>query len=908
MHLVERDAEYSALDELISGVALGRSGLVVVEGPPGAGKSALLAALPARADEVGVTVVAARATELGRDVPFGLARRLLERSVRATPGVLEAGWARHARPVFEGSLNGAGSAAPLVEGLVAVVAELARARAIAVLAVDDAQWADPPSLAFLTELAGRGNEVGVGLAVGIRTGEAGGDEAPLRRLRAAPGARTVVPAPFSPAAVRALVAARLPEAGDAFASRLAEASGGNPLLVTELLSAAVRSGAAELTLPGGVARTVLLRVEDLAPESRALAEAVAILGETPLRLAAELAGLPGPAAEVAADELAARDVLAAGEPLHFQQPLVGAALTSTLPSFALAARHRSAAELLGADGADDERIAAHLVLSRPAGDPWACEVLRRAARAALGRGDPLAATRLLERAAAEPAPPAERGRLLVELARAEAAAGLPSAIDAFERALDHVQDSSQRVDAWHGLSRLLYVREDHAGAAAAAARGLAELPEGDSRRERLLADELAGAILVPQLFASAAARTEALVGGAPPTEPALLAQLIIHQVWRGIRVGDVPELVRAAVAADPLVDPESRGFALVFVTGALNMIDAPAQAGALLDAGLERAVELGDPLAEVSLRCCRAWSRLYRGQLPEAAEDLEAVMAMNRLEWSSIDGLCGPPLVVLRLERGDLAGARDALRRAARGAQPGLPWFEGAVALAAGDAAAALAAFEAAGTLLDDMLGLRNPGVLPWRSGAALAAARLGRHERARELAAAEVEQARATGVRRALGIALRTVGLVTPDAESLEESVRVLERSEARLELARSLVSLGVAHRRARRVRDARAPLGRGLDLARECDATSLAEQALAELQAAGARPRGRPRAGAAALTASERRVAELAAAGQTTRQIAGALFLSPKTVEGHLTSAYRKLGVSSRRELAPALTPPSA
>jgi DNA-binding CsgD family transcriptional regulator len=906
MDLVERDAEYAALDELVAGVALARGGVVVVEGPPGAGKSALLAALPARAGEAGVRVVTARASELGRDVPFALARRLLEHGVRATPGVLEAGWARHARPLFEGSLNGTGNAAPLVEGLVAVVAELARAHGVAVLAVDDAQWADPASLAFLTELAGRGNEVGVGVVVGVRTGEADSDEASLRRLRAAPGARIVVPAPFSPDAVRALVAARLPEAGDGFASRLAAASGGNPLLVTELLAAAVRSGEGELTVPDGLARTVLLRVEGLAQEARALAEAVAILGEAPLRIAAELAGLPGPDAEAAADVLAARDVLAAGEPVRFQQPVVGAALTSTLPSFALAARHRRAAELLGADGADDERIAAHLVLSRPAADPWACEVLRRAARAALGRGDPTAATRLLERAVAEPAPHAERGALLVELARAQAAAGLPSAIDAFEHALDHVEDASQRVEAWHGLSRLLYVREDHAGAAAAAARGLAELAEEDPRRERLLADELGGAILVPELAAGAAARTEALIGGDPPTEPALLAQLIIHQVWRGIRVGDVPELSRAAVAADPLVDPESHGFALAFVAGALNMIDESARAGALLDAGLERAGALGDPLAEVNLRCCRAWSWIYRGRLPEAAEDLEAVLAMNRLEWSSIDGLCGPPLVVLRLEHGDLAGARDALRRAARGAQPGLQWFEGALALAAGDAAAALAAFEAAGTLLDGVLGLGNPAVLPWRSGAALAAARLGRHERARELAAAEVEQARAAGVRRAVGVALRTVGLVTSDLEPLEESVRVLEESDARLELARSLMFLGVAHRRARRARDARAPLGRSLDLARECGATVLAEEALAELQAAGARPRGRPLAGAAALTASERRVAELAAGGQTTRQIAGALFLSPKTVEGHLTSAYRKLGVSSRRELGPALTPP--
>src|SRR6202008_3253478 len=111
----------------------------------------------------------------------------------------------------------------------------------------------------------------------------------------------------------------------------------------------------------------------------------------------------------------------------------------------------------------------------------------------------------------------------------------------------------------------------------------------------------------------------------------------------------------------------------------------------------------------------------------------------------------------------------------------------------------------------------------------------------------------------------------------------------------------LGITYRRARRTRDARAPLGRALDLARELGATLVAQRALHEFKAAGARPRSRPRTGVQALTASERNVAELAASGRTTRQIAGELFLTPKTVETHLTRVFRKLGLTSRAQLAP-------
>jgi DNA-binding CsgD family transcriptional regulator len=859
----------------------------------------VLAEVARRAATVGVAARSVRATRLGAEVPFALARWLLEPAVRATPSVLGAGWARHARPLFAGEVSDAGDPRTLVEGLVALVAELRRAGGSLALIVDDAQWGDPASLDFLGELSDRCEDVGVAVAVAIGTGQGGANGPSLRRLAAAAGSRMLAPAPLSAGAVRELVSERLPDADDAFAGRVGETAGGNPLLVAELIDSAERHGTDVLRIPEGVSRTVLLRLQDAGGPARALAEAVSVLGEAPLRLAAALAGLGGRDADHAADDLVARHVLAAREPVRFAQPLVGEALSATIAPFELAARHRRAAELLAGDSsADPDRIAAHLLRSRPTGEPWVCDALRQAARTAMGRGAPAVAAQLIERALAEPPAVVVRGAPLLELASARAAAGQPEATETFERALANVNEPARRADAWLGLSRLLYARGEFGAAVTAGARGRAELPDGDPLAERLLAVELTAASTVPELAADAIERLDALVGAAP-TEPTLLALLCTHQAARVIEIEHVPELARRAVAADPLINPESRGIPLLYVAGSLNFVDESVLAEELLDRGLKRAAELGDPLAEVNLRSVRAWCRIFRGRLKLAGEDLDVILAAGELGWRSIDALCAMPLIVLRLERGDLDGARDALRRAPAGAQVGQAWFEGAVALAAGDAAAALSAFEAAGAELEGALGVVNPGVLPWRSSAAVAAAQLGKLEQARSLAAIEVQHARDAKGLRALGIALRVAGLVNDDPELLEQSVAVLERSPARLELARSLTFVGIAQRRAGRTPQARATLSRALELALECGAPPLVERTLTELRAAGARPRRRPRSGVRALTASERQTAELAAAGRTTRQIAASLFLSPKTVEGHLTSAFRKLGISSRAEL---------
>ena len=220
----------------------------------------------------------------------------------------------------------------------------------------------------------------------------------------------------------------------------------------------------------------------------------------------------------------------------------------------------------------------------------------------------------------------------------------------------------------------------------------------------------------------------------------------------------------------------------------------------------------------------------------------------------------------------------------------------------------AIADLRYAGSIVD-ALGFRTPGsFLDWRTSLALVLP-VEQREEALELAQAQLRIAEEVGNVRLRGISLRALGVLSGDPESgrrqLEEAVEVLAGSPARLEHARALVELGSWLRRARRRADAREPLRLGLDLAQRCGAVRLSERARTELQATGARPRRDALTGRDALTPSEARVAQLAAEGLTSRQIAQSLFVTTKTVETHLAHCYGKLGIHSRIELAEALHP---
>ena len=328
--------------------------------------------------------------------------------------------------------------------------------------------------------------------------------------------------------------------------------------------------------------------------------------------------------------------------------------------------------------------------------------------------------------------------------------------------------------------------------------------------------------------------------------------------------GDIPAALAGAEGA--VADARARG-ALVELGAALgSRAEMSRRVGRLLDA--EADIRLSVELAEGG---GAAWPRrLLLGTLVPVLVERDELAAAQ----AEIDGL------ELGLEHAALLAGFGRLR------------------LAQDRPAEALEVLLEAGARLVKR-GWVHPGLLPWRTDAALACHRLGRDDEARDRA----EEALAVALRYdapvAVGIARRTLGQLTDDLPALEEAARVLAGTAARLEHARALVEFGAALRRANHRTAAREPLREGLDLASRTAATALARQAVEELAAAGARPRSLRRTGLEALSPSERRVARLAAEGLSNRDIAQALFVTTKTVEVHLSGAYRKLGISSRADL---------
>jgi DNA-binding CsgD family transcriptional regulator len=273
--------------------------------------------------------------------------------------------------------------------------------------------------------------------------------------------------------------------------------------------------------------------------------------------------------------------------------------------------------------------------------------------------------------------------------------------------------------------------------------------------------------------------------------------------------------------------------------------------------------------------------------------------------------LNGGVLVETLVEQGELDSAEQVLEPLAAEAESGsltaavLRVARGRLRVARGQVADGLEDFLAVGAGLTRAM-VACPSYLPWRSEAALAHLVLGDHESAERLAAEELELARAFGAPRALGVAMRAAGVVAGGdrgASLLREAIEAFERAGAQLERTRALADLGAMLRRRNRRTEARELLREALDAAHRAGARPLAEYAETELRATGARPRRVVLTGLDSLTASELRIAELAGQGLTNREIAQTLFVTPKTVEVHLSSAYRKLDIRSRTQLRDAL-----
>jgi DNA-binding CsgD family transcriptional regulator len=302
----------------------------------------------------------------------------------------------------------------------------------------------------------------------------------------------------------------------------------------------------------------------------------------------------------------------------------------------------------------------------------------------------------------------------------------------------------------------------------------------------------------------------------------------------------------------------------------------------------------------------RGLARWGMGDLLAAEADADAVLDLFAdIPPSAFDPFHLTTVAHVLIERGE---AERALTLIAERAAPE-PWPAGfqyaslhavraSARLAADDVEGALAGARAAGEIAE-ALGL-GP-IFEWRLTAAQAQLRLGRLDAAAAHAAAQLERAERAGLPRWVGNAQAVLGLVRADRALLEQAVETL--ADDPLPLTRAELLLGGALRRANRRNDALVVLRRAAERAQRHGLTALAEALAEELRVAGARPRRALADGVAALTAAERRVIDVAISGKTNREIAQTLFLTQKTVETHLSSAYRKLDIARRSELADAM-----
>jgi DNA-binding CsgD family transcriptional regulator len=931
---LEREAELAQLQELAEAARAGEGRVVLVEGPAGIGKTRLLDAVRGMGEPV--CVLTARPSELDRAFPFGVVRQLFEPLLSgddpAAAARLLGGAASQARRVLgpdaapAAPASDADAALGHFHALYWLVANLAEERP-AMLVIDDVHWCDPQSLRFVQFLLPRVAELPVLVVLAARSSEPASDPAALAAIATDPATTVLRPAALSEEGVGVLVETTLGDEPDpGFCRACRDATGGNPFLLGELLRELAAEGVAAKAsarahvrqlAPPTVARAVLLRLARLGEGAVALARAVAVLGDSvPLHRAAGVAGMSIEEAGAVAALLARSEILAATRPLAFTHPILRAAVYGDLDVATRARLHARAAEVLADEVGDPEILAVHLLMTEPAGSPDVVATLRAAAGMSIARGASDNAVACLRRAIEEPPTRAERPTLLLELASAELRAGDAAASSR------HFAEGLPLSDP---RARLSYVHE-HAGALFAQGRGeeaFAVLEheidaEGSDRELALLADAHLIALANFDLtrVGWARARLERYAGqltGANLGERMLLATgAHIGTFFGEAGADDLADAAERAIGAGELLTgTEGTSPTYYQAIDILILADRVDAARRAIDRALDYARRRGSAPVFAFASGWRCWLMHRLGELREAEADGHSCVELAMPQgWFLVVPLLLGNVVEVLVDQGEPAEAERLLRSAGMMDRPADDfrafWRVVYARIRLAVAQGRLADAQADAAALAACVGPTRFTTYPVDVPATLAATSVALADPDPETARADAERriadARRWGTARAIGTALHSAALLqTGDerSERLAQAVAILSDSPARLEHARALVDLGATLRRGNRRASARAPLREALDIADACAAHPLATRAGQELSAAGGRPR-RPRiSGVDSLTASERRIAGMAAGGMSNPEIAQALFVTKKTVESHLSNAYRKLDITSRSQL---------
>ncbi|MEV5573870.1 AAA family ATPase [Spirillospora sp. NPDC052269] len=891
-----RESELGELDALITSVArTGSGGMALIQGEPGIGKTTLLTEAVSRAAAAGFSVGLGKAEELHHMVPLSsLAAGLLHGDRPLLSGDAFADLARnHDQRIW------------LVERLAEMIETRAGGTPV-LIGLDDVQWADPLSRFALQLLPARLRTSPVLWTLAGRHEPVGPAEEIVAAANGSLPTVAVSLRPLSSGAITQIAGDTLGTSVDDQVRDLLDGAGGNPFLAVEMLAGLRTAGASDDLLPQGLVVGVRGRLRSLQPETLRLLQMGAVLGRRfGFHDAASLCDRSAAGLLPALEEAVRAGLLDDdGDRLSFRHDLLRQAVYVDIPPSARKALHREAARSLVDAGRPPIDAVPHVLRGAVPGDEQAVALLRRAADDVLPVTPGLAAdlmTRALE---------------LVPSARPLRFAVGEQAILCLSRA----GRNREALSTGDGL--------------------LAERPPLDAF-SRLQA-ALGGTLWNLDLPAELRGRTETALtaGGAAPEIAARLGTLRALALSRGQDLDAAREAGEAALrAATDAGDREAHVLALSGLGeiaqnagenavaldrfAALSTIDPaflPEEIVARLhmdDFASAQRLLLRAMDARATRQTMVLWAQsqhdLGLGRLDDADADL---VTMERLEDEvqlSVQQVNGRVLRSLTaLLRGDAGAAREHLdaarERLAAKPNPGntaaVRFLEAVHAEADGDIDLAV----------DGIRQVQRQGpfmrwrlLRDWVAFATRVALRGEERDLAGDLAAqAESHAGRNPAVPTATGVAAQALGLVRNDLALLERSVELLGASPRPLVRASAQADLGRALLAAGRTQPAAASLARARDALAESGAHAAAARVQRALEGAGSGSRRaaaaapRPVQGWEALTAAEKKIARLIAQGHTNRSAADLLFLSPHTVNTHLTSAFRKLSINSRVQLA--------
>jgi DNA-binding CsgD family transcriptional regulator len=909
--LVGREVELERVELFLRSVQ-DRARALVIEGEAGAGKTTIWESALAGAARGGMRILSARPAEAETSFAYAALGDLLG-------GHAEAVAAMPTRPrralevaLLMGDADGeAPDQHSVALGLLGVLRRLA-AQGPLVLAVDDVQWLDAPSELVLRFAARRLHDFPVGVVVAWRTG--GGEPVPLELDRALELERLGLP-PLSLGAVQRLIQNRLgflpPRP---VVRRLHELSGGNPFFALEL-GRALQAGTLDLQpgerLPVALEALVDARLGALSPKARRALAAAAAMAQPTVELVDAVTG----AGRTALDEAARAQVAAVRDGrIRFAHPLLASGAYAALDPSERHELHARTAEQVS----DPEERARHLALAATGPDEEVASALEDAARRAESRGAPPAAAELYGRAA-RLTPPGARGDLL----RRRMQFGFCTfqsgdgrrARELLDEVVGALEPGPERARALISLARVRSY-DDDLRAAEQLFRQAMEEAGGDDDTLAGAAENLASILfrlrerLDEAIEHSIAAERAARAAGTTGWLSEALGVRVMAEAALG-RVEQAAETLGSALALQEACrDNRVMAQPLFQVAVVWLWWDELERAKEAFEWLTRRAREMGDEGSLPYVLVLSAQVECVRGDLALAARHADE--GYELADQGGQETLCAY-LLALRACAHACAGEAERARETARRAleladrtsgRPAEHFARGAlglIELTVGKPAEAAAAL---GPLVEFLRRERivEPGtarVVPDQIEALIA---LGDLDAAAELhdrfakSAAQLERPSALAASaRCHGLLLAERGDVEGALAKLERAVELSEDSPVPLERGRALLCRGAMHRRARHKRDARNSLEAALAEFETIGASAWAERARAELASVGGRA---PVAGL--LTPTEGRVAELVAEGLQTKQVAAALFVSSKTVEGHLTNIYAKLGVHSRTELA--------